>query len=194
MSKIIFIGFAIFIFLSTEVFSCSCSRALRNSFLSNINRFEVVARGTIVRMNSDAGFEVPFLKIKKLYRGNVIDSTIQLLDGGLDCRHIWITDPEVEVVVGLFTDKSTLQQNVNLYYSAGCITSVLVLEEENRLTAKSRYIDYAGQVRNAKVSMLNMKMKLRRFERKVYWKTIFHKPKINLAPSVSQTSSSNKYF
>ena len=174
----IIILFAVLNLFSTEVFSCSCSRAWRNSFLSNVRRFDVIAMGTIGRKNSDDGFGKPYLNITKLYKGKVNDSIIQLVDGGLDCRHMWIADSGVQVIVGLFTDNYKNNENEEQYYGAGCITSVLVLSENDRLITNSKYIDYAGQVRNPRVSWLCRKMKLRRFERRINLKTLFHEPEI----------------
>jgi hypothetical protein len=170
--------FAILNLLSIEVFSCSCSRAWRNSFLSNVGRFEVVAMGTIGRTNSDDGFDKPYLKIKKLYKGQVNDSIIQLVNGGLDCRHMWIADSEVQIIVGLSTDNYKNNQNEDQYYGAGCITSVLVLNENDRLTTNSKHIDYAGQVLASRISWLSRRMTIRKFERRIYLKTLFHEPEI----------------
>jgi hypothetical protein len=172
------IMFAVLNLLSTEVFSCSCSRAWRNSFLSNVGRFDVVAMGTIGRTNSDDGFGKPYLNITKLYKGKVNDSIIQLIDGGFDCRHMWIADSGVQIIVGLFTDNYKNHQNEELYYGAGCITSVLVLSENDRLITNSEHIDYAGQAREPRVSWLFSKMKFRRFERRINLKTLFHQPEI----------------
>lgn len=165
--------------LSTEGFTCSCSRAWRNSFLSNIGRFDVVARGTIERSDSDNGWGTPYLSITKLYKGKVNDSTIQLVDGGLDCRHIWIADSGVQIIVGLVKEYRNDNQNGERYYGAGCITSVLILNENNRLITNSKHIDYAGQVREPRVSWFFRKMKLRRFERRIQLKTLFHEPEIS---------------
>jgi hypothetical protein len=105
----IIILIAILTLLSTEGFTCSCSRAWRNSFLSNLGRFDVIAIGTIERTNSDDGFDKPYLNITKLYKGKVNDSIIQLVDGGLDCRHMWIADSVVQIIVGLFIDNYKLK-------------------------------------------------------------------------------------
>ncbi len=169
---------AILILQSAEGFSCSCSRAWRNSFLSNIGRFDVVALGTIGRTNSDYELGNPYLDITKLYKGKVKDSVIHLLDGGLDCRHIWNADSGVQIVVGLFKDNNLNTQNNEQYYGAGCITSVLVLNNNDKLISNSKYISYAGQVREPRVSSLFRKMKFRGFERRMYLKTLFHEPEI----------------
>ncbi len=157
---------AILNILSMDVFACSCSRAWRNSFLSNVGRFDVIAMGTIGQPNSDDGFGKPYLNITNLYKGKVNDSIIQLVDGGLDCRHIWNADSGVQIIVGLIIDNHKNNQNEVQYYGAGCITSVLVLSEKDRVISNSKHIDYAGQVRKARVSWLFRKMKLRKFERK----------------------------
>ena len=174
----IIILIAILNLLSTEVFSCSCSRAWRNSFLSNVGRFDVVAMGTIGRTNSDDGFGKPYLNISKLYKGKVNDSIIQLVDGGLDCRHMWIEDSRVQIIVGLFKDNRNNNPREDQYYGAGCITSVISLNESDRLITNSKHIDYAGQVRQPRVSWIYRKMKLRGFERRIYLKTLFHEPEI----------------
>ena len=176
-SKIIILV-AILTLLSTEGFTCSCRRAWRNSFLSNISRFDVVARGTIERSDSENGWGTPYLNIAKLYKGKVNDSIIQLVDGGLDCRHMWIAESGVQIIVGLGKEHHNDNQIGEQYYGAGCITSVLVLSEDDRLVTNSKCIDYAGQVREPRVSWLCRKMKLRRFERRIHLRTLFHKPEI----------------
>jgi len=135
--------------------------------------------GTIGRTNSDDGFGKPYLNIAKLYKGKVNDSSIQLVDGGLDCRHMWIAESGVQIIVGLFKEPRNDNQNGKRYYGAGCITSVLVLNENNRLITNSKHIDYAGQVREPSVSWFFRKMKLRRFERRIQLKTLFHEPEIS---------------
>ncbi|MDH5599059.1 MAG: hypothetical protein OEY34_08040 [Cyclobacteriaceae bacterium] len=174
----VFISAIILILITTEAFSCSCSRAWRNSFLSNIGRFDVVAMGTIIRINSGKEMDEPYLKIKKLYKGQVKDSLIHLMDGGLDCRHFWMNDSGFQVVVGLIEDKNDDAQSSKYYYGLGCITSVLVLSESDRFITESKNIYYAGQVRKPGVSWLFRKMKVRKFERRLYLKTLFHKSEI----------------
>jgi hypothetical protein len=166
--------FTILSLLQTEGFSCSCSKAWKNSFLSNINRFEVVALGTVTKGDSDFNFN---LEISKLYKGEVVSSVIPLQTGGLDCKHMWFQLSGEKVLVGL-SKKRWDNDNSKRYHASGCITSILLLKDSQLLTANSPKIGPAGQIRKPSVNMLNKSMALKRFEHKLKLRTLFRSPKI----------------
>ncbi|QHT67777.1 hypothetical protein GXP67_14600 [Rhodocytophaga rosea] len=131
-------------------------------FLSQVKNFDYVVIGTFYK-GSNGG---QMLIIKNIYKGAIKQDTIKLVSGGMDCFLSFDIDSGTQLVLGLVN--SPYKSSLHGYVAAGCVTSALIISNENRINAIDILISF---VNKPKINVWSRSMKLEIFENKIRRKT-----------------------
>lgn len=72
------------------------------------------------------------LIIEELYKGDIKRDTIVLIDGGTDCYLFFAFESGTKLVIGL---QPSPYSNKDAFVALGCVTSTLVVTENNKVDA-----------------------------------------------------------
>lgn len=104
---------------------CQCIKSMGSNFLSQVDNFDLIVRGTF---HLDKGTDEITLEIEEIYNGEVRTKAIELIRGGLDCNHLLSFEDGQRILIGL--NKSPYFGHPNGFVAPGCVTSVLLVTNE----------------------------------------------------------------
>ena len=146
---------------TTQSFACECTRGLGKNFLNQVKKFDYIAYRTFMREQAESGDAK--LIIDEVYKGDIKQDTIILIDGGTDCYHVFAFEPGTKLVIGL--QISPYSDKKDTFVARGCVTSTLVVTEDNTVTANM----WSARlyISSPKISWLRSSMNLGKLKRKI---------------------------